>query len=459
MNERTLDLNDIQGNILGGFNTDIQVLLFFSVPVEQVSISNAWLATLADEVTTVNDVITSRDLIKTVVGPHAPTWLFVAVSLSMISKDVGFSDIAFNTGHLKRAKSVLNDSTDPAHWVAGSATKPVDILLLVGGNDDEAVNDRVDHLIAAATEIDLKLAWQELAHRLNDDREHFGFHDGISQPKVAGYDPEGRIGPGHFIFGYPRSEGGVPVKPSFDPRGVADNGSLLVWRRLNQDVQAFRNFCSGVSEELSSQWPNLSDHHVAALLVGRWPSGSPVLAGQVTDPSHQTNENSFDFSGDAQGLSCPFGAHIRKVNPRAGQKDVVEIPRILRRGIPYGKNHDTAPNDNDRGLTFLAFQTSIKDQFEFLTQHWMNSDTKPTNENDLLIGLHPPPGHLFVGGPNGSILLTGPSTPWITPCGGAYLFAPSRAGLRKLAQQTSPAIQWLPKKLLFKIVLNFKKLL
>ncbi|SXF12082.1 Dyp-type peroxidase family [Klebsiella variicola] len=457
MSNRVLDLHDIQGNILGGFNTDIQVLLFFSVPDERIPYASAWLATLADEVTTVTDVTNGRELIKTIVGPDAPTWLFVAVGLRMNAKDVGFSDIAFNTGHLKRAKSVLNDHSDPTLWVAGSATKPVDVLLLVGGNDEMAVNGRVARIIAAADKIDIKLAWRELAHRLNNDREHFGFHDGISQPKIAGYDPDGLIGPGHFIFGYPRTEGGNPTKPTFDPRGVADNGSLLVWRRLNQNVREFRNFCLVASAELSSQWPDLSEQHIAALIVGRWPSGSPLMKGQTIDPSPQTNENNFDFSEDNEGKSCPFGAHIRKVNPRAGQKkDVVEIPRILRRGIPYGKNYDEAPDDNERGLNFIAFQTSIKDQFEFLTQHWMNSDTKPTNENDLLVGRHTPPGHLFVQSPKGPLLLTGPTTPWITPCGGAYLFAPSRSGLRKLAEPPSPAIQWLPRKLMQKITYKLK---
>jgi hypothetical protein len=32
MTDRALELNDIQGNVLGGFNTDIQVLLALTVP-------------------------------------------------------------------------------------------------------------------------------------------------------------------------------------------------------------------------------------------------------------------------------------------------------------------------------------------------------------------------------------------------------------------------------------------
>jgi Dyp-type peroxidase family len=368
------------------------------------------------------------------------------------AKDVYFNDIAFNTGHLKRAKSVLNDRTDPTTWVAGNGVKPVDVLLLVGGNDEAAVAGRAGRLVAAATGAGLVLVWRETARRL-EDREHFGFSDGVSQPQIAGYDPVGQIGAGNFVFGYPKTVGGLlPAKPSLDPRGVTDNGSLLVWRRLGQDVKAFRDFCAATATQLAPQWPDLSQEHLAALLVGRWPSGAPMLAGQVADPNPPTIDNSFDFSTDANGASCPFGAHIRKVNPRTGKKDVVDVPRVLRRGIPYGKRYDEAPGETDRGLTFLAFQTSIKDQFEFLTQHWMNSNDKPAPESDLLVGRRTPPGSLAIRGPSGPISVNGPAKPWITPSGGAYLFAPGRSGLRKLAEQPAPGIQWRAQKLMLQIV-------
>ncbi|WP_367372177.1 Dyp-type peroxidase [Pseudomonas lini] len=461
MSDRQLELDDIQGNILGGFNTDIQVLLFFSVAAGQISNAAAWVATLAEEVTTASEVSARRDLIKTDIGPNAPTWLFVAVSLGMLqgtAKDLSFNDIAFNTGHLNRAKSVLNDRTNPMTWVAGNVAKPVDVLLLIGGNVDAAVAGRTDQLLKQATAAGLTLAWRENAQRLEGEREHFGFRDGISQPLVTGYDPGDGMAAGNFVFGYPKTTGGAPVKPSLDPRGVADNGSLLVWRRLNQNVQAFRDFCAAAAAQFSTDWPGLSKEHMAALLVGRWPSGAPVLAGQFADPNPTTTENDFNFSGDSNGQSCPFGAHIRKVNPRKGKADVVDVPRLLRRGIPHGKPYDQAPGETDRGLTFLAFQTSIKEQFEFLTQHWMNSDLNPAQESDLLIGRRSSPGNLNIWGPAGPINVTGPADSWITPCGGAYLFAPSRSGLRKLAEPPAPAIQWRAQKFLLQLTSSFREL-
>ena len=55
--------------------------------------------------------------------------------------------------------------------------------------------------------------------------------------------------------------------------------------------------------------------------------------------------------------------------------------KILRRGIPFGIPRDVAnSNDNnDRGLLFLSYQSSIIEQFEFLTSKWMNNPLLPSN--------------------------------------------------------------------------------
>ena len=75
------------------------------------------------------------------------------------------------------------------------------------------------------------------------------------------------------------------------------------------------------------------------------------------------------------GQVCPVAAHIRKVYPRGDEKESeVQRHRLLRRGIPYGEpslSSPTAPVPDTedaayRGLLFLAYQTSIENQFEFL---------------------------------------------------------------------------------------------
>jgi Dyp-type peroxidase family len=254
-------------------------------------------------------------------------------------------------------------------------------------------------------------------------------------------DADGDMAAGHFVFGYPRQPGAAPFSPVIDPRGLTDNGSLLVFRRLEQNVPAFRQFCAAEVTRIGDKWPGLTAEHLAALIVGRWPSGAPVREGQTTDPGGQV-DNAFDFLNDADARSCPFGAHIRKVNPRKGPKDVLEVPRILRRGIPFGPAFDEAPHVATRGLAFVAFQTSIRGQFELLTQRWMNSGLNPARGHDLLLGRSEGPRSMDVVGPLGRVSVVAPATHWITPTGGAYLFAPSRSGLAKFASPPSHLGLW-----------------
>jgi Dyp-type peroxidase family len=365
--------------------------------------------------------------------------------LSATQTDVRIRDDAFNGGMLKRAPSVLADKTDSSKWRVGGPASPVDVLLIVAANNEKAVANRADELSGSAATAGLVTAYRETTRRL-DEREHFGFRDGISQPRVLGDDLDGAVGPGNFVFGYPKEAGSDPFWPVVDPRHLTDNGSLLVFRRLAQNVSAFRKFCEEEQARIAPQWPGLTADHLAALLVGRWPSGAPVQAGQTADPGGSPPDNSFDFQDDPGALSCPFGAHIRKVNPREGPKDVVEVPRMLRRGIPFGPPFDAAPDD-DRGLAFLAFQTSVKSQFEFLTQHWMNSALNPSRGNDLLVGRADGTRTMHIPGPQGAIEVSAPEKQWIVPTGGAYLFAPSRSGLAKFGTPPAPIGLWKAKQL------------
>ncbi|KWV60467.1 hypothetical protein AS156_29245 [Bradyrhizobium macuxiense] len=439
MTDRVLDINDIQGNVLGGFNTDIQELVALTVvDAADFQRAAAWAASLSPAVTTVSQVRAQREAMKSSAATVSP-WLCVGIGQRLLSKtqfDVLIRDDAFNNGMAKRAPSVLGDKSDPSGWRVGGTQAPVDVLLIVASNDEAVAASRAQDLETSALTAGMSATYRETLRRL-DDREHFGFRDGISQPQVAGFDDLGELQPGNFLFGYPKDAGSDPFWPVVDPRGLTDNGSLLVFRRLAQDVGAFRAFCAAEAMRLAPQWPGLTADLLGALIVGRWQSGTPVATGQTRDPGQFPPSNDFDFKGDPDGASCPLGAHIRKINPRNGPKDVLEVPRILRRGVPFGPLYDAAPQD-DRGLAFLAFQSSVKSQFEFLTQHWMNSALNPGRGNDLLVGRSDGALRTMqIQSPAGPIQISAPVADWIKPTGGAYLFAPSRSGLAKFG--TPPA--------------------
>lgn len=151
--------------------------------------------------------------------------------------------------------------------------------------------------------------------------------------------------------------------------------------------------------------------------------------------------------GDLLGLVCPHVAHIRKANPRdlptdtGGQNDTL-TRLILRRGIPFGPpvSNPFSPTHEDlareRGLMFVSYQSSIKNQFEFLLNHWANVDDQPQSG-----GMDPLLGQRFdasgenrrvilIPDVNGSLGQAEANATWITPTGGGYFFAPSISALR-----------------------------
>jgi len=433
-----LDVQDIQGNVLAGFNTDIQVFvaLTFTAEAQRAKVA-AYLTELAEALTTVEEVREGRALMRAPGARH--TWLAVGIGqrvLDLCEPRVGLTDVSFRRGLATVAAAALGDITDPAEWRLGSPAQPVDVLLTIAANHEAAASTRADELVALARGAGFTQTWRESGYRLEGDKEPFGFRDGLSQPLVIGDSETGDTWPGHFLFGYPVAAGVPPRRHAIDPKGLTQNGSLQVIRRLVQNVSGFHEFCRLEAKRLQHEWPGLTGPWLAALLVGRWPSGALASISASEDPG--VAGNAFDFSDDLNGQSCPVGAHIRKVNPRRGLRDTVDVPRILRRGIPFASQSPTA-GDYERGLMFISFQTVLRDQFEFLTQSWMNSPERPHARagHDILVGTGRNERRIVIDGPRGPVTVAHSGTHWITATGGAYLFAPGRRGLAILGGKTS----------------------
>jgi hypothetical protein len=92
------------------------------------------------------------------------------------------------------------------------------------------------------------------------------------------------------------------------------NGTYAGFRKYQTRVGAFNRFlrANGSTEE--------ERELVAAKLVGRWRSGAPLtLAPDVDNPTlgaDPKRNNDFDYAKDPHGRQIPFGAHIRRMNPR-----------------------------------------------------------------------------------------------------------------------------------------------
>jgi Dyp-type peroxidase family len=408
-------------------------------------------------------------------------------------------DPAFRAG-LAQSSPSLNDPTSgpgsPEQWVVGGKGQALHGLLTVAGPTEPPTAGHADPVEAQVAFLK-KLAgtsWnilREESGQVRDDargHEHFGFKDGISQPAIRGRIDEafpGRlffhpgknpndpgqglpgqdlIWPGEFVFGY-RSESGRPDrKPSdnrFDGPSWMKNGSFLVYRRLRQLVPEFERFVDGQADAL-----DLDGELLAARMVGRWKSGAPLVTTPLQDDPRLGNDelfnNAFEFSEDKDGRRCPFAAHIRKAYPRddilpdargdtefekrEASEASAETRRIMRAGIPYGgavskdeqksgKTKD-AP-EGDRGLMFVCYQTSIKEQFEFLTKFWINNPDfaiSAAGEDPILGQAAGNRARHFAGArPN---YPTGPRdapiavpSDFVVPTGGGYFFAPSMKAL------------------------------
>jgi Dyp-type peroxidase family len=275
--------------------------------------------------------------------------------------------------------------------------------------------------------------------------EHFGFRDGISNPAVAGMPGMpvaggGRqtadgswaeLATGEFLLGHVDGDGEIPVAP--EPESLARNGSFMVLRKLEQDVDGFRDYVSAQARRAG-----VGADDLAARMMGRRRDGTPL-----PDPS---TLNDFDYSDDPQGRRCPLGAHMRRCNPRdsMGFRTVlVDRHRILRNGITYGHPVASGQRQFDvngnagQGLMFIAFNASIARQYEFIAQQWINfgNDQDQGNDRDPITGTQLPHGRMVVPGDAGRPTVICPDLPqFVRVRGGDYFFMPGIAACAALAR-------------------------
>ncbi|GAA2841471.1 hypothetical protein GCM10010441_76990 [Kitasatospora paracochleata] len=493
--------DDIQGDVLAGFKKDHTVLLFltFEDPVK----ARGWLRRLTPRIATTRQVAAFNKAYSEArkrsggdpTGLRA-TWLGVGLTypgLAALIDREPYPPVpaerddtlrAFQQGPVARA-GILGDEGDshPSTWIFGNnrTEESLHAVLTVAADTVEDLQAELTAQREAAAQCGVSIVFQQNCATLPGSRrgkEHFGFKDGVSEPGVRGFDepdplreewvrdhPGTRLIPaGEFVVGHPRVEPGV-MPPTAAP--WAHNGSFQVVRRLAQDVpgwwaQLARTLPvlkerKAVPQDATVEW-------LAARVVGRWRSGTPVAKCPHADTPFNTvaaNDNEISFRDDPDGHTTPLFSHLRKTNPRDGLREasgepplpenpVMDRRRIMRRGSPYGHPFDPAAEgpggpDAPRGLLFVSYQADLVTQFEFIQNMWMDSPGFPPGRK-APEGRPPSPGPDAMVGADGTVYWEhADGEPvelefrrFVRTEGAVYAFAPSITVLRALGDGVLP---------------------
>jgi deferrochelatase/peroxidase EfeB len=94
--------------------------------------------------------------------------------------------------------------------------------------------------------------------------------------------------------------------------------------------------------------------------------GAPVELHPDADCPKDARMNEFNYDVNSH-TNCPFASHMRKTKPRSIVSDR-DMNDIMRRGIPYGPEvgANETKTEQDRGLMFTCYQSSISNGFQFL---------------------------------------------------------------------------------------------
>ncbi len=488
----TIEWENVQRIVLSGYPClPCSAYVLWRFQSVEHALKKQWLAELVKKLTPAVPEDPSKPAINLALTASGLRHLGIEPELNSFSLEFieGMAPQSASTTQIPRRTNILGDleASSPEFWDWGGWNKNRDIdgLLLLFAADEISLERLIEaereamHRIADGGPIVLK------GRVYPDMKEHFGYVDGLSQPKIegrpkrktnkapeknhiSGIKPGSEVKPGEFLLGY-LNERRARIA-SGQAGDVRRNGTYLVFRQLEQDVAAFNAFLSDAAQRIGE-----SEDWVAARLLGRRRNGDPLVAkgpdaqatnskrpdaksadskgpdAQATDskgPCAQATDSKNDFLyyyEDRFGLTCPIGAHIRRANPRDSLKPDPEtalrlskMHRIIRRGRPYGERwkpaNDKADSEAQRGMLFIALNADIAGQFEMIQNSWLNNPhfagqyagTDPLSHmvaGEDLITIQSRPTNIHIKRPE----------PFVRVRGGAYFFLPGIQALRTMA--------------------------
>ena len=394
----------------------------------------------------VSNVVTSA---ANPTSPLADTWVSVALTyqglkaLGVPQESLDSFSWEFRQGMAARARD-LGDvgPSSPENWEDPLGRPDIHVVIVAVSPDEELLEAAVARARQAYQQMKgIEAIWRQNCHALPNEKEPFGYRDGISHPAIEGSGIPGSnpkeepLRAGEFVLGYRDELGGVQKT---EPEVLGRNGTYVVFRKLHQRVADFRRYLKS-----NSNTPD-DEELLAAKMMGRWRSGAPLaLCPFHDDPelgADPKRNNDFLFEADdPAGFKTPGGSHIRRTNPRdASIAGIARIHRMIRRGTAYGPLLPEGVLDDDgvdRGLMFAFVGAHIGRQFEFVQSEWVNDGIffGAGADKDPIIGSADGNGSFTV--PRKPVRRRCQGLPqFVVTRGGEYCFMPGLKALRWLSE-------------------------
>jgi deferrochelatase/peroxidase EfeB len=470
----TLDIKDIQGNILRGYRRGVARNLILEV-TDRAAARRFLAASVEGDDTDVPAI--TRERSQKWPEQHKPDFCFnIGLTyeglrtLGVPADSLATFPTEFIEGMTSRAMK-LGDFGDsaPEYWPAPfDEPKRVHIIARIHANDTEKLQEIEDQVARAFNVIGVRDGRQ-----LDKGKVIFGYVDGLSQPRFKRVvdpetenvnEPEDPLGT--ILLGYPTGITGLEFSVP-QPHDLGFNGTFNAFRVLAQDAAGFEAFLDRAATELETH-PDVEQllapgdeekvvgkkdrfaalrEVVAAQMCGRWRNGVPYGTSpdaQLPDPMLPDNTGALTNFDYHRGSRCPAGSHMRRSNPRGGsivQRMANYSRRLVRRGMVYGPDFDpNKPDDRERGLLGSFIGANLGAQFEAVMCDWINlglHDPDVTGANDPLLGANTPETSWFdlTLADGGTIRIRG-FPRFVTTRGGAYTFLPSLTSIRYLSRLT-----------------------
>ncbi|MGH9280288.1 MAG: Dyp-type peroxidase [Acidimicrobiales bacterium] len=468
-----VDLRTLQGNILRSYGGAFPVVRYLVLAVRDAHVARAALGSMVDGNRATPEV-TAADPNPKDAGMD---WcLNVGLTFRGLEA-IGLPEASLETfppefreGMVARAARLgdVGDSA-PGRWIPGLAdADQVHLLVSLHARRDHDLDRLTREVLYLGRGRAFDLVTSDpIDGRHMTDKDgghivHFGYRDGISQPKFEVIHPEPGVVPaqagftplGAVLLGHPVEALGMTWRVP-QPDVLGRNGSFTAFRVLQQDVPAFEAFL-----ETEAEAHGCGVEEVAAKICGRWRNGVPLTEAATEEDAEKLAGQTINTFGyrrnDAAGDCCPLGSHIRRTNPRDAnivQRGSNALRTIVRRGVPYGGMYDPdhpGSAAEPRGLLGSFLCASLAAQFEAMQCDWVNLgllDPRITGTNDPLVGANDGRTTAFHWTTSDHKRVVSPAVPrFVHTRGGAYAFIASMPALRWIAAGSwcrSPW-RWLP---------------